>query len=102
MKTNKIIGLIIFGIGAAYLVIIGVGGGWLGASPAFHLSPEELNQTAWRLGSPLMMFWAFNGWLGPILAGVGILLYVKAKGTHILLFGIGLFIWIISLHRLFM
>ena len=41
------------------------------------------------------MFWMLNGFLGPILAGVGILLYVQAKGTYIWLFGMGLFLIIV-------
>ena len=90
MNTKKVIGLIIYCLGALYMVAVGAGLGKFGASPAFHLSAEELSQTAWRLGSPLMMFWCLNGWLGPILAGVGILFYVQAKGVYIWLIGTGL------------
>ena len=90
--TNKISGLIIFGLGAIYMIVIGAMGGKYGASPAFHLQYEELQQTVWRLGSPLMMFWSLSGWVGPILASVGLLIYVRAKGTYIWLSGTGLFL----------
>ena len=74
------------------MIVIGAIGGKFGASPAFHLQYEELCQTVWRLGSPLMVFWSLSGWLGPILAGVGLLIYVQAKETYIWLFGTGLFL----------
>ena len=93
-------GLIVFLIGAAYMIGMGVFAGKLGVNPALHLPLEEMNQTAWRLGGSLFMFWMLNGFLGPILAGVGILLYVQAKGAYIWLFGIGVFLILIIVERL--
>jgi len=100
MKTNKI-GLIIFLIGAIYMIGMAfiIGWGWVGPALS-ELSLDQYNKTVWEFGSALFLLWAFSVPLGSILASVGILIYVRAKPAHIWLFGIGLFLVLIIIERL--
>jgi hypothetical protein len=90
MKTNKK-GLILFWI--AVILIIGgdLGGSWIVRPIYRNLTLEQANQTIWGLTSPLFGLWASSVPIGAILAGVGLLLYIRAKRVTIWLFGIGAF-----------
>ncbi len=88
MKTKKT-GLIIFLIGASYMRVMGWLASWLITPALRNLSPAQYSETIWTFDGALFWIWAFSVPLGSILAGVGMLLYVQAKGARIWLFGIG-------------
>ena len=91
-QETKRVGLIIFWIGAAYMIGMSFIAGWSSVSPTFrYLSSDQVNETIWAMNSPLFWAWAFSVPLGSILAGIGILLHARSKGSHIWLFGIGVF-----------
>ncbi len=91
MKTNKV-GLAIFWIFAVYMIVMGWLASWWVAPAYRNLSPAQISETIWAQGGALSWLWVFSVPLGAILAGVGMLLYVKAKRPRIWLFGIGLFL----------
>jgi len=100
MKTSRT-GLIVFWIGAVYMVGMAIVAGWGWIDPALrNLSPAQYGETIWRFDGALFLFWALSVPLGSILAGVGILLYVRAKGARIWLFGIGIFLILVIVERL--
>jgi len=75
--------------------------GWGWVEPALrNLSPAQYSETIWTFDGALFLLWAISVPLGSILAGVGILLYVQAKGARIWLFGIGVFLILIIVERL--
>ena len=88
---NKTIGLILFWIAVAYMILIGL----LASFPvrsAYRFSTfEEVGETIWASTSPLFGLWATAIPIGAILAGAGLLIYVRAKRSHIWLFGLGIF-----------
>ena len=54
---------------------------------------EQLNESVWSPSGPLMMLWGIGGVpLGTVIAGIGLLLYSKAKGLTILFFGLGVLV----------
>jgi len=73
--------------------MIGMGfiASWLVGPALRNLSLDQVNKTIWAMNSPLFWLWAFSVPLGSILAGIGILLHARSKGSHIWLFGIGVF-----------
>ena len=90
-QETKRVGLIIFWIGAAYMIGMGFIASWLVGPALRNLSLDQVNKTIWAMNSPLFWAWAFSVPLGSILAGIGILLHARSKGSHIWLFGIGVF-----------
>jgi len=57
---------------------------------------EQLNESVWSPTGPLMMLWGVGGVpLGTVIAGIGLLLYAKAKGLTTLFFAIGVLVAII-------
>ena len=91
-QETKRVGLIIFWIGAAYMIGMSLITGWSSVAPTLrNLSSDQVNETIWAMNSPLFWAWAFSVPLGSILAGIGILLHAQSKGTRIWLFGIGVF-----------
>ncbi len=90
MKPQKI-GLIIFWLAAVYMIGMGFVGSWGARSTYRDLSLDQVNETIWALGGPVFGLWASAIPLGSIVAGVGLLLYVRSKGARIWLFGIGIF-----------
>ena len=90
MKTKKT-GLVIFWVGAAYMIAMGLVVSFWAKAAYRHLSLEQVNETAWAIGGPLLGLWGSAVPMGAILAGVGVLLYVRSKGSRIWLFGIGVF-----------
>ena len=91
MKTNRI-GLIIFSLGAAYMIGMGFVASYWVRGAYRYLSLEQIRDTIWAAQSPLFGMWASAIPIGAILAGVGMLFYVRSKGTRIWLFGIGVFV----------
>ena len=55
------------------------------------LALEQVSETAWAYGGPLLGLWGSAVPMGAIIAGVGMLLYVQAKRAHVWLYGIGVF-----------
>ncbi len=91
MKIQKT-GIIIFLIGALYMVIMGFFAGWWITPALRNLSLTQYSETIWSWDGALFWVWAFSIPLGSILVGVGILIYVQAKSILIWLFGIGVFL----------
>jgi hypothetical protein len=88
MKMNKEkVGFILFVIGAVYLLVMSGGGGWLIKS-----SPAQILETSNVIVITIYFIWAFSAALASIIAGVGMLLYIRSKGSHIALYAIGVFI----------
>jgi len=80
MNKQKL-GLIIFLVGALYLLI----GGWLvnwWIVPMFNTTtPEQINQTVWAPGRPLFFIWAFAPIAGALLVAIGMSLRTEPKQT---------------------
>ena len=91
MKSGRS-GIVVFWIGALYIIVMGFVASFWVRGAYRHLSFEEVRETIWWFGSPLFMMWASSVPIGAILAGVGILLYVRSKGSRVWLFGIGVFV----------
>ena len=90
MKTAKM-GLVVFWIGTACMIGMGLVASLSAKSAYRHLSLDQVNETAWAYGGPLLGLWASAVPVGAILAGVGVLSYVRAQRSRIWLFGIGVF-----------
>jgi len=90
MRTKKT-GLVVFWIGAGLMGGMGLVASFWARAAYRNLTLAQVNETAWAIGGPLLGLWASAVPLGAILAGIGVLLYVRAKGSHIWLFGIGVF-----------
>lgn len=90
MKSNKT-GLVLFWIGVILILGMGLGGSWVVRPIYRNMTLDQANATIWGLTSPLFGLWASSVPIGSILAGVGLLLYVRAKRATIWLFGIGAF-----------
>ena len=90
MKTNKT-GLILFWISAAYVIAMGFIASFGARSAYRFMTLDQVRETIWSATSPLFGLWATAIPIGAILAGVGVLVYVRAKGSHIWLFGVGIF-----------
>lgn len=100
MNRQKV-GLILFWIGAVYMVGMAFIAGWVWIESALrNLSSAQYSETIWTFDGALFLLWALSIPLGSILTGVGILLYVQAKGTHIWLIGTGVFLILIIVERL--
>jgi hypothetical protein len=88
---NKTIGFVLFWIAVVYMILIG----FLASFPvrsAYRFSTfEEVSETIWAVTSPLFGLWATAIPIGAILAGAGLLIAVRAKRSHIWLFGLGIF-----------
>jgi hypothetical protein len=88
---NRSIGLILYSIAIIYMILIGL----LASFPvrsAYRFSTfEEVGETIWASTSPLFGLWATAIPIGAILAGAGLLIAVRAKRSHIWLFGLGIF-----------
>jgi len=57
---------------------------------------EQLNESVWSPNGSLMMLWGIGGVpLGTVIAGIGLLLYTRAKGLTTLFFTLGVLLAII-------
>jgi hypothetical protein len=88
VKSNKT-GLVLFWIGVILILGMGLGGSWVVRPIYRNMTLDQANATIWGLTSPLFGLWASSVPIGSILAGVGLLLYVRAKRATIWLFGVG-------------
>ncbi|MFC1721861.1 hypothetical protein ACFL0Z_03030 [Patescibacteria group bacterium] len=84
-------GVVLLVIGAVYMLAMGLIGSWL-VRPTFRtLSLADANETIWAIGSPLFGSWAMSVPVGAIIAGIGVLIYIGAKRSHIWYFALGTF-----------
>jgi hypothetical protein len=91
--TKQKVGLGLFLIAVIWAILWGVIGSALVDSAFRNLTMDELNETMWAYQGSWTMIWGLFGVpLGAILAMVGILLYSDAKGSTVLIYGIGLFL----------
>jgi hypothetical protein len=88
---HKTIGLGLFWISAAYMIAMGFIASFGARSAYRFMTLDQVRETIWTATSPIFGLWATAIPIGAILAGVGVLVYVRAKGTHIWLFGVGIF-----------
>ena len=88
---NKTIGLVLFWIAVVYMVLIGLLASFPVRSAYRFNTFEEVGETIWAVTSPLFGLWATAIPVGAILAGAGLLIDVRAKRSHIWLFGLGIF-----------
>ena len=89
-KQKSKVGLVLFWVGAVYIVVVAGLGGW-GEPPIIARLSEGLN-----LGLIPFFLWAFSVPLGAILMGTGALIQAKAKRSHIAVFAIGLILAVFS------
>lgn len=55
------------------------------------MTMEQLNESIWSPYGSMMMLWGIGGVpLGTVIAGLGLLLYINAKGRTILVFTLGM------------
>ena len=88
MKAQKA-GLIIFLIGAAYMIGMGSIATWWVHTTYSNLSPAQISETVWASGSTLFILWSLSVPLGSILALIGMVLYSQIKGSRMWSFVIG-------------
>ena len=93
-------GLVLFWIGALYMVGMAFGAGWWIGPALRNLSPAQYGETIWTFNGALFLSWALSVPLGSILVGIGILLYAQVKGIRIWLFGAGVFLILLIVERL--
>lgn len=89
---NKTIGLGLFWIAVVYMILVGFIASFAVRSTYRLNTFDEVSETIWAVTSPLFGLWATAIPIGAILAGVGLLIYMGAKKSHIWLFGIGIFV----------
>jgi hypothetical protein len=85
-NQNSNVGLVLFWVGAVYIVVVAGLGGW-GEPPLIARLSEALN-----LGLIPFFLWAFSVPLGAILVGIGVLIQTKTKPSRIIFFAVGLFL----------
>lgn len=86
----KKIGLALFWIAVIWIILVGVFAS-ISVSTAFRGSTmDEVSQTMWALTGPWFLLWGFGPPLGMLAAGIGILLHSGAKGSTVLISGIGI------------
>ena len=81
-------GFVIFLIGALYLIVMSGGGGW----GVFVPAKAKMSEMAGVMDYVLYFLWSLSAPIASILMGIGLLLYVQARGSRIALFAIGVFI----------
>jgi len=82
-------GLIIFLIGAVYMIGMGSVATWWVHNAYGDLSPARISETIWASGSALFILWSLSIPVGSILTAIGIILYAQIKGARMWLFIIG-------------
>ena len=94
-------GLIVFLIGAAYVIGMGVFAGWGGINSALrNLTIEQFNNTIWSRDGILFIAWGASVPVGSLLACVGILLFSRTKASVVWLFGAGIAVIIYVVARM--
>ena len=83
------VGLTIFGILIVIMVGLGYAGSWWMVPTYRTLSPEQIGETIWASGGALFLLWSIAIPVGAVIASIGLLLYARARGSRIWLFGVG-------------
>jgi hypothetical protein len=89
MNAKRNVGIAMLSLGIAYMVVIGWLAGWSFAATFRSQTLAEVNETVWTLSGPLFWSWVFSVPMGAVISGVGLLLFVGAKRSHIWIFGVG-------------
>ena len=59
------------------------------------MTMDQLNESLWATSGSMMILWGLGGVpLGTVIAGIGLLLYINAKGRTILVFTLGMLLTI--------
>ena len=82
-------GLIIFLIGAVYMVGMGSIATWWVHNAYSNLSPAQIGETVWASGSASFILWSLSVPLGSILAAVGVVLYAQITRSRMWAFIVG-------------
>ncbi|UCC71941.1 MAG: hypothetical protein JSV86_16460 [Gemmatimonadota bacterium] len=90
MISKREIGIILLWVGIVYMVVMGWLASWWFAATFRDVTLAQVAETAWALNRPLFWLWVLSVPLGSVVAGVGILLRVGSKGSHIWSFGVGM------------
>jgi len=83
------VGLTIFGIFTVIMVGLGYVGSWWMVPTYRTLPPEQISETIWAAGGALFQLWSLAIPVGAVVASIGLLLYARARGSRIWLFGVG-------------
>ena len=83
------VGLTIFGILTVIMVGLGYVGSWWMVPTYRILPPEQIRETIWTADGALFLFWSLAIPVGAVIASIGLLLYARARGSRIWLFGVG-------------
>jgi len=92
MSVRKKVGIAMLWLGVAYMVVIGWVAGWSFAATFRSQTLAEVNETVWAMDGPLFLSWVFSVPAGALIAGVGLLLFVGAKASHVWAFGVGMLV----------
>ena len=89
--TKQKVGLVLFWIAVVWAIAWGAIGS-MSATAAYHgHTMEELKETSWAPGGPLMMLWGLFGVpLGALVAGIGLWLHAGTKCSTIVINTIGI------------
>lgn len=83
------VGLTIFGVLTVIMVGLGYVGSWWMVPTYRTLSPEQIRETIWTADGALFLLWSLAIPVGAVIASIGLLLYARARGSRIWLFGVG-------------
>lgn len=84
-------GLIVFSIGAVYMIGMGVFAGWGGINTALrNLTIEQFDSTIWSRNGILFIAWGASVPAGSLLACIGILIFSRTKAVIVWIFGTGI------------
>ena len=92
MSVKRRVGFVTLWLGIAYMVVIGWVASWSFAATFRSQTFAEVNETVWAMNGPLFWSWVFSVPAGALIAGVGLLLVVNAKASHVWAFGVGMLV----------
>ena len=92
MSVRRRVGFATLWLGIAYMVVIGWVASWSFGATFRNQTLAEVNETVWSMTSPLFWSWVFSVPAGALIAGVGLLLVVNAKASHVWVFGVGMLV----------
>ncbi len=93
MNKQKL-GLGLFWIAILWAFLWGVIGSFFLDSTFNNLTMDEVSQTMWATTGTWYWLWASGVPLSAIIAAIGVLLYSGAKGSTVLKYGIGIFLFV--------
>jgi hypothetical protein len=93
--TKQKLGLGLFWIAILWAFLWGIIGSIFVDSAFNNFTMAEMNQTMWAPGGIWYLLWGFGVPLAAIVAAVGVLLYSGAKGRKVLIYGIGILLFVV-------